>query len=196
MSVVAAKKFPDRIEIGADHQVTEGWRKRIYDEPKKENPQQIRECKLTKIEDDWIFGTVGWMRDHFFMQRFVQTHKPSYDDEDSMTAFYHEYIDYVLGQTKNAFNVNYTDFLMVYEYNIYVLASYTARLVETYEAIGSGSDYALGVLYALPDESSIRPALMAACRLDLYCHEPLTIHTVSIVNGNENGEENDPSSEN
>lgn len=184
MSVVVVRKLSDRIEIGADHQQTNGWRKEIYD--KKMPDGRFQTCKLEQIEDDFIIGHVGYSRNFYFMRRFLETTKPACEDESAFTALYQEFLDYAGKQVRNGDITTASDsrFLVVYGSSVYILSDYRAEEIFDYYALGSGEEYAFGVLYALDvagqADMGVELAVRAACRHDLYCHEPVTVYSIDI----------------
>lgn len=182
MSVVVVKKFPDRIDIGADSQTTYGTRKYIANANIKPD-EEPRDCKLVRLEEDFIIGHVGWSRNLYFMLNFLSTAKPADESHGAFTALYQDFLAYGASMVGNGkiSTVAQSDFLVVYGSSVFLLSEYHAEEIDDHYAIGSGSSYAVGVLHALPNHGqAVYLALEAACQYDLYCHDPVTIHSVDL----------------
>lgn len=112
------------------------------------------------------------------METYCASNHPQSATEAGMTHFYQGYIEFA-GTCINSPFTTYNDFLMVYGGKIWLLCDFSAKEVVSYEALGSGRAYAMGVLFASTPKQGITKSLEAASEFDLYCHGP--IHLCKIV---------------
>lgn len=157
MSVIGIKVTKDKITIGADTQVTSGQNK----------------DKISKIgkANGIVFGCVGFARDVQLMHLFLQSHKPSSSKEKDLIEFMVEYNEWC--RKKDSEHKPYSHFLFVLDSQAIIIKPdfYTTR-VKKFDAIGSGEDF---VKTALHLGHHVKDAIKVACKLTIYCSEPIEI---------------------
>lgn len=158
MSVIAVKKYEDKIVFGADSIEVRGT-----------TQFKDKQAKMAEVNGIVILST-GYSRDHALFRLFCETRKPEAMTEMGLIRFFDEFIKwakknhsdykletrYIIGNNQKAFSF----------YNFHVSE------VTDYEAAGAGMDYALAALYL---GQSVRQAIEAACELSVYCEEPINI---------------------
>jgi len=162
MSVVAVKIYKDKIVIGADSFV--GFN---YDTQLKDKNVKIFSHKEITI------GTVGYTTDCSLMRVFSRDKKPSRSDEEAMTEYIVEFIDWCKKK-----DVNYkmeSNFMIVFKSKAFLVAGLYVKQIKKYEAMGAGMNMAQT---ALALGKSVREALEIACELSIYCEKPLNIYEI------------------
>lgn len=173
MSVVVGKRFEDRIEIGADAQVTVYGERRLH----LDKDDGFACSKIVSVDIGWVFGTVGLLREASFMAEYCTTNRPGTASLSGLNSFYQGYIGFAGSQINSPYKT-FNDFLMVYGDSLWLMCDFNVKEVLTYEALGTGRQYAMGVLYSQTEEDDIIKPLEAAASLDLYCHDPIRIYKI------------------
>lgn len=158
MSVVAVKKYKDRIEIAADSQFTCGDICRNYDS-----------FKLKKINNDLVVGGCGTARTIGLLWIYFETHSLESDsNERTMMNFM---LDFCKWQAEyNNIDPFDSKFIIVYKNKIFEILGYEIIEIKDYTAIGSGYESALAALYL---GHSPKEAVKVACELNCYVGEPI-----------------------
>lgn len=168
MTTIVAIKHAQGVLMAADRQLTAGWSKEVADTPKL-----FRRA-------GFLFGTAGLRRSaqiikhHFTVRRM-------YVGEDLMeylTGDFVKAIDALLAEHGQADSA--IDFLLAAQGRLFHVDS-TSRCVLEYDfcAIGSGREYAMGALNAIPTQIDPRDralrALEIAARYDNHTSAPFDV---------------------
>ena len=178
MSIIIAIHRNNTVTMGADTLT-------CFGDGEQASPANCRTRKMFPLGDAYVGGT-GWavyddIIDHWLQDRDV----PALDSKTSVFAFFlelwrgmREGYPFVNDQA-NSKDTPFTDldssFLVASPGGIFKVSSdLGVTAFNQYAAIGSGSEYALGAIEALwhrqdDDESLVREAIEAACRLDVHC---------------------------
>ena len=163
MSVVAVKKYKDKIVIGADSIIVTG-----------DTQEKKKLAKLWRISDDLILGTAGYCSIGGLFKNYLVNHLPKTNDEDGYISLLGEFTEY-LGKLKGEQKLEDNNFIIVYKKKAFLICGYYVREIKDYYAIGAGMDYALSALYLKLD---VKKAIEVACELSIYCEKPINIITI------------------
>jgi len=160
MSVIAVKIYERFYEIASDSIIVRGYTK---------TGDNVKSTKLFE-ENEVVVGSSGTARDIGLFRLFLKTHKPSSATEEGILDLFSEFSDWKKKKTdsygtENVFIIGYKD--KVFKFNDFYIDE-----VVSYEAIGAGMDYALGVLHY---GGNVEDAVNAAIKLSIYCDSPAII---------------------
>jgi ATP-dependent protease HslVU (ClpYQ) peptidase subunit len=133
MTVIAVRKYDDKIVIAADSQTTYG--------------DDYKILTATKIvrQDNIVFGCAGSCSDISLFRMFTRTHKPKAATEDDVVDFLSEFVDWKKKKTNNADYVS--SIIIIMDNVVFRVQSYSVRApIETFFAIGSGMFSALAAM--------------------------------------------------
>ncbi|MGB3297427.1 MAG: hypothetical protein WBA76_04095 [Phormidesmis sp.] len=167
MTVIAARKTSEAIIFAADTQITEGL--------SKSSGTDILHSKLFQ-QNGMIIGSTGDCYESTFMELFSRNHKPVDTNRLSMIDFLVEFREWI--RKKESGYTPGNGFLIAFEKKLFrVCAGLDVYEVSEFEAIGSGQDFAKAALHL---GHTPREAVEVACKLSLFCSEPITEMTVSL----------------
>jgi len=160
MSVVAVKKYKNRIVLGCDSQIsTNGGNKLLVDD------KNIEFCKIIKT-NGLIIGLVGIPTDMSYMRMYAKTHKPKSTREEDMLEWFVEYVEWCRKKDKD-YSPSKSRFIAIYRKEVYMIdGDFEIRKIKDYYAMGSGGFLALGALFY---DKTIKQAIRVAKEFDLYC---------------------------
>jgi len=165
MSVVAVKKYKDRIEIGADSQITKG-----------QNISKDNKSKLYKVGENFSFGGVGMCAMFNIFREFSLNHLPKENTEYGWFGFISEFKSYIATIPDcPRLSISETSFIVVYNYKIFKIEDLLIREIKDFYAMGSGGDYSLAILY---NGGTVEQAVKTACELNIYCEKPVNLITI------------------
>lgn len=165
MSVVAARRYPDRVVFSSDsirvcgnlrenHRVTGDEQGKLFD------------------INGLVIGGVGLIMELSFMQIFARNHKPVAPTIDSVLDFVVEF--YSWAKSKDDSFGKRNDYLIGIEDQIFRIAdSYLVEKINEFSAIGAGEHFALTAMYL---DKTPQEAVAIANELCVYCSGP--IHTI------------------
>jgi ATP-dependent protease HslVU (ClpYQ) peptidase subunit len=173
MSVIAVYVTDETIFLGADTQTTLGSRNKILDS---------YYGKLFEVNGSY-FGGVGASLEIQFFRRFLEgrTLRQGFtelDFNDLMLDFYDDF----RSKTKNDSGAIQGNYILVHDGKAFLFADWLIKEVTQFESIGSGCETArtaFEVFRSLGREPDLRTVLEVACKIDLYCHEPLRIYEIA-----------------
>lgn len=157
MSVVAVRKYPDKIIIAADSIIVQGWSKKTNNDFSKINK-----------DNGMIIGSCGYAMESGFMWNYMATHKPSSPSVKDVLNFIIEF-----SKWKNDLSGNSTiqnSYLMVFEGHVFNIQDMFVEEINNYTAIGAGEDFANAALYL---GHSPKEAVKVACDLCCFVAEPI-----------------------
>ena len=161
MTVVAARKYKDKIVIGADTQMTWGQ-------------ATDQSGKLHRVSADWVIGGAGCAYENQLMRIFAKSHRPKSSIEDDVLAFFVEFHKWAREQQNDFKPDNW--FLFAFEGALISITHTLAITYHEYWAVGSGWEYARTALHLGHD---VRSAIKVACELTIYCGEPIDLIEVA-----------------
>ena len=158
MSVIACRVYDDRIDLAADSIRVSGW------------GSQRTDGKLTKLARvrDVVVGGSGYAAENGLIQLFLQTHRPSAADVQSLLTFLGEFGDWKHKRTGCSKVSN--AYLFAFEGRAFATVEYYIEEVHNYYAIGAGEDVATTALHL---GHSPRDAVRVACELSVFCEGPI-----------------------
>ena len=183
MSIAVAIKKDNHVVLATDSQTTFG--------ATSLGANNLTTKKIRRIGSAYL-ATTGWGLYEDMLRDFVESRKqpPRLNNQKAIFSFFlkfwkqlHEKYSYVNDQPNekdSPFGDLDSSFLIVNSSGIYHVASdMSVTKFEKYFAIGSGCDYALGVVYALYDELEAKElakrAVDAAAHFNVYCGGPLNL---------------------
>lgn len=167
MSVVAVKKYPDKIIIAADSQVS--WGKN-----KTDSEKLGQNGKLFKV-NGLIVGSAGSTAELSLFRNFCLNHKPKGMRVDDMLSFFVEFATWA--KTLNPSFILENHYLIIIKNKIFRCLGYDIEEVNRFFSIGSGMFLALGALEMNADPKN---AVDVAKKFDLYCSGKVIIFTVKL----------------
>lgn len=152
MTVIAVRKYTDRIEMAADMQSTWG------------DCKTLKSAKITKINEMYI-GCAGDVSEASLLKIFARNHKPKTANDDDILDFFSEFAEWKEKKTKKYTIENHC--LLVFKNKIFLIVGMSVRNVEDdFAAVGSGMFLALG---AMELGASSAEAVEIAIKHDLHC---------------------------
>lgn len=169
MSVIAAKKYKDKIVIGSDQQIS-FWR----DKEKKDEKVPI---KLHKISDNIIFGSAWSCAESNCMKMFLEHYEPKLvTDLKSVFEMIKQFKEWWKYYWWNERCEN--EYILITNSKIYQIIWWDyIEEVDEFTAIWSWWMKAMACLHTWAD---IETTLKAVCAYDLFCSEPIILYTVKI----------------
>jgi ATP-dependent protease HslVU (ClpYQ) peptidase subunit len=168
MSIIAVKKYEDRVVIGADSYVG------FSSETQLKDPSG----KIFQHEGLTV-ATCGWDKDNFFLKSFIRRTISSpfdlsseYDVQDFMSRFL------AWAESKNPGYKFESQMLLVCKSKVFFVRD-TLYIEEVKEYRASGNDSAENIAQvALYFDKTVEEALEVACQFSIYCEKPLTIFEI------------------
>lgn len=181
MTILVAVKKNNRVFLGVDSFASNG---------NTVMPDLTYPWKIIKLKHAYI-ATTGWSLLQNIVEHLKATNHKMMENtfssrNDVFSFFLVLYSELRKNYTlvdpgKETYAQIYNNFLIATASNIYAISSnISVTEHEHYVAKGAGADYALGCLYGTYDiiddgKVVVRRALEAACKLNIYCREPLEI---------------------
>lgn len=162
MSVVAVRVEKDKITIGADSILVNGYTQ--------------EKDKLAKLfQNDWaVVGDVGSAQEGALFQIYTKTRRPRESSIEGITEFLFEFYQWKKEKTESVELTN--DYIIVFDGKAFLVEGFYVKEIKDYMAIGAGMDFALAALYL---GSSVQDAIKTSCHLSILCEEPVNIITVN-----------------
>lgn len=162
MSVVAVKKYNNKIVIGSDSII-------VSDD---ESTMRIdKNGKLKKLKNDMILGITGCCSAETLFIDFLEDHIPKRNTVDGyirlLAKFWKE-----IKEIDDEIEMDDFSAIIVYKNKIFEIENFYVHEVRTYTAIGVGEAYALT---ALNLGMNIREAIKVTCKTTVWCSEPIKI---------------------
>ncbi len=162
MSVVAARRYTDKLEFAADSIRVSGY---LAENSRVTGHEQ---GKLFQV-NDMIIGSVGYIMELSFMQIFARNHKPSTPTIEGVLDFIVEF--YGWAKKKDDSFSKRNSYLIGIEGEIFrVCDSYLVEKINEFSAIGAGEHFALTAMYL---DKNPREAVEIANELCVYCSGPV-----------------------
>ncbi|MBW4611696.1 MAG: hypothetical protein KME21_00125 [Desmonostoc vinosum HA7617-LM4] len=173
MSVVAAKKYSDKLEFAADSIRVSGY---LTENSRVTGDEQ---GKLFEV-NDMIIGSVGYVMELSFMQIFARNHKPSAPTVEAVLDFVVEFYGWAKKKDDNFGRKN--SYLIGLEGEIFRISnSYLVEKINEFSAIGAGQHFALTAMYL---DKNPKEAVEIANELCVYCSGPVNLITKHLTTVN------------
>ncbi|MEM6869115.1 MAG: hypothetical protein AAF528_12125 [Cyanobacteria bacterium P01_C01_bin.121] len=161
MTVIAARKTPEAIIFAADTLISDGFT--------KATSSDIMHSKLFE-QNEMVIGTTGECYEGTMMELFSRNHRPVNSNRLGIIDFLVEFKEWI--RKKEGGYTPKNGFLIAFEQKLFrVYRGLDVYEVREFEAIGSGQDFAKAALHL---GHTPREAVEVACKLSLYCSEPIT----------------------
>ena len=166
MSVVAARRYADRLVFAADSIRISGLLKTTSRVTGEER------VKLFEV-NDLIIGSVGYVMELSFMQIFARNHKPADATVEAVLDFMVEF--YAWAKSKDDSFGKHNDYLFGIHDRIFrVVDSYLVERINEFSAIGAGEYFALTAMYL---DKTPEEAVEISNELCVYCSGPTQVIT-------------------
>ncbi len=166
MSVVAARKYSDRLMFASDSIRVSGHLKETHRVTGDE------QGKLFEV-NDLVIGSVGLIMELSFMQIFARNHKPAAPTVEAVLDFIVEF--YTWAKSKDDSFSKRNDYLIGIEGEIFrICDSYLVEKINEFAAIGAGEHFALTAMYL---DKNPQEAVEITNELCVYCSPPINIIT-------------------
>lgn len=165
MSVVAVKVEKNKITIGADSILVNGY-----------TQEKDKMAKL--FQNEWaVVGDVGEAQEGALFQIYSKTRKPREASVEALTEFLFDFYSWKKEKTESTELTN--DYIVVFDGKAFLMEKFYVKEITDYMAIGAGMDFALAALYL---GSSVNEAIKTSCHLSILCEEPINIIVVDKKN--------------
>jgi len=164
MSVVAVRKYPDRLMFAADSIRVSGYLKETH---------RVAGQNMAKLFElnDLIIGGVGLSMELSFMRMYARTHKPKAANTEAMLDFVVDFYSWAASKDGN-FGRN-SEYLIGFENEVFRVADgYLIDQINEFSAIGAGEHFALTAMYL---DKSPKEAVEIANELCVFCAPPVNI---------------------
>ncbi|HBE18266.1 MAG TPA: hypothetical protein DEG17_26985 [Cyanobacteria bacterium UBA11149] len=169
MSVVAARKYTDKLVFASDSIRVSGYLKETSRVTGGE------QGKLFEV-NNMIIGSVGYIMELSFMQIFARNHRPAAATVEAVLDFIVEF--YAWAKSKDDGFGRKNDYLLGIEGEIFrVSDSYLVEKISEFSAIGAGEHFALTAMYL---DKTPQEAVEIANELCVYCSGPINVITKAI----------------
>ncbi len=160
MSVVAVKKYKDKIVIGADSFIGFSYDTQLKD----------KEAKLFK-HNGMVVGVVGYASDLTLFSSFTKSRKPKEATTDGIIDLIVEYNEWAKKKVSDYKNKSW--FIIVFSKKAFFISEdFYVLEIKKYRAMGAGQDMAQTALFLGQD---VKKAIAVACELSIYCEKPINI---------------------
>lgn len=179
MSIIATKVYPNKIIIGADSALTTLTNMQT-------NEEEAKLCCVKGV----VVGFTG-ISEHFTLFRyFLETVEADLTKVETFVDVMELYMGFcamtkeldvpIRGTDESGFTGPADNIHLVINKRAWNIMGYNITEITDYDAIGSGTQYALSLL----DEGfTVAAAIRGAARRDIYCNLPAYIYTVPKGSG-------------
>jgi ATP-dependent protease HslVU (ClpYQ) peptidase subunit len=169
MSVVAARKYADKVVFASDSICVSGYLKETSRITGDERG------KLFEV-NNMIIGGVGYTMELSFMQIFARNHSPAAPTIEAVLDFIIEF--YAWARTKDDSFGRKNSYMLGVEGEIFrIVDSYLVQKINEFGAIGAGEHFALTAMYL---DKSPEEAVKIANELCVYCSDPINVITKEL----------------
>ena len=167
MTVIAARKTSDAIIFAADTMISVGYG--------KSTDSAMVHSKLFQ-QNGLVIGSTGDCYEGTLMELFTRNHKPVESNRLAMIDFLVEFREWI--QKKDGKHTPKNGFLIAFDNKLFrIYGGLEVYEIKEFDAIGAGEDFAKAALHL---GHSPREAVEVACKLSLYCSEPITEISVEL----------------
>ncbi|MEM1241569.1 MAG: hypothetical protein AAGI45_17165 [Cyanobacteria bacterium P01_H01_bin.26] len=167
MTVIAARKTQDAIIFASDSILVAGYL--------KATEKEVIYNKLFQ-QNGMVIGTTGTGYEGTMMELFSRNHQPIDSSRLAVIDFFVEFRDWI--QKRDADYTLENDYLLAYDTKLFrTYGGLDIYEVPEFESIGAGEDFAKAALHL---GHTPREAVEVACKLSIFCSEPISEITVEI----------------
>ena len=164
MSVVAVRKYSDRLVFASDSIRVSGYLK----ESQRVAGQDM--AKLFEV-NSMVIGGVGLSMELSFMRIFARTHKPKAANSEAILDFVVEFYGWANG--KDSGFGHHSEYLIGFENEAFRVADgYLIDKINEFSAIGAGEHFALTAMHL---DKSPQEAVEIANELCVFCAPPVNV---------------------
>ncbi|KKI98620.1 hypothetical protein [Prochlorothrix hollandica] len=171
MSVVAARRYDDRLVFASDSIRVAGYVKQTQQRVVGDEQGKLFET------NGLIIGSVGYIMELSFMQMFARNHKPSAPTIEAVLEFMVEFYSWAKSKD-DSFGKHNTYLIGIDNLIFQVSDSYLVEKIHKFSAIGAGEDFALTAMYL---DKTPEEAVAIANELCIYCAAPIQVITKAIA---------------
>lgn len=167
MTVIAARKTKDTIIFASDSILVAGYL--------KATEKEVIYNKLFQ-QNEMVIGSTGTGYEGTMMELFSRNHRPVDGNRLSVIDFFVEFREWI--NKRDAGYAPENDYLIAYDKKLFrTYGGLDIYEVPEFEAIGSGEDFAKAALHL---GHTPREAVEVACKLSIYCSEPIAEISIDI----------------
>jgi ATP-dependent protease HslVU (ClpYQ) peptidase subunit len=161
MSVVACRILDNGYDIAADSQVTLGQTK---------TTGQTNTFSKLYESNNLVVGSVGSAEELSLFRLFMETRRPAQASEYALLEFMAEFANWKKERTDKTGIEN--TYMIGIGGLVFTVQGWHICKIKSYDAIGSGADYALSALYL---GHTAENAVLTATELSIYCEQPIIV---------------------
>lgn len=177
MSVIAVRKYSDRIEFAADSiSVSKGFIKRVAESSLSKGSDNDKNLIMDNVklfespDQGLVIGSVGWVMQTTFLQMYSKYHKPKGIDLDDILEYICDFYAWAKSKDSSFAEIG-NEYIICFENQLFKITDrYLVEKIPEYDAIGVGEPFALT---ALSLGKSPKEAVQVANKLCLYCCDPV-----------------------
>ncbi|MEL6231675.1 MAG: hypothetical protein AAFR24_17345 [Cyanobacteria bacterium J06627_3] len=167
MTVIAARKTKDTIIFASDSILVAGYL--------KATDKEVIYNKLFQ-QNDMVIGSTGTGYEGTMMELFSRNHRPVDGSRLAIIDFFVEFREWV--QKRDTGHAPENDYLIAYDKKLFrTYGGLDIYEVPEFEAVGAGEDFAKAALHL---GHTPREAVEVACKLSIYCSEPISEIVVEL----------------
>jgi len=159
MSIIACKVTQNEIEIASDSITMYGSTKIDTD--------LTHFSKLFQINGLTV-GSVGFLEETTLFIMFLKEHILKDATEESILNLMFKFSQWKADYSDSREIEN--SYILIYDGRAFVVERFLVQEINTYYAVGAGSDFAFATLYL---ENSAERSVEVACKLSIYCELPV-----------------------
>ena len=167
MTVIAARKTKGAIIFASDSILVAGYL--------KATEKEVIYNKLFQ-QNGMVIGSTGTGYEGTMMELFSRNHQPVDSSRLAVIDFFVEFRDWI--QKRDSDYALENDYLLAYDTKLFrTYGGLDIYEVPEFESIGAGEDFAKAALHL---GHTPREAVEVACKLSIFCSEPISEITVEI----------------
>jgi len=173
MTVIAIKKYKNKIQMASDSQTSYGTTHKSTDV----HHTIVDKEKIFDV-NDMTFGCSGSVKGKNYLKIFAKTHKPKYATVDDVLSFLIEFQHWFkLQDDKYSFDEE-NSIILVFKNKIFSANGFMVQEINDYWATGSGMFLALGALYF---NKTPAEAVEVAKQFDSFCSGETFIKEIKLI---------------
>ncbi len=167
MTVIAARKTKETITFASDSILVAGFL--------KASDKEVIYNKLFQ-QNEMVIGSTGTGYEGTMMELFSRNHRPVDSSRLSVIDFFVEFREWI--NKRDSGHSPENEYLIAYDKKLFrTYGGLDIYEVPEFEAVGAGENFAKAALHL---GHSPREAVEVACKLSIYCSEPISEITVEI----------------
>ncbi|WP_228016527.1 hypothetical protein [Leptolyngbya ectocarpi] len=167
MTVIAARKTKGAITFASDSILVAGYL--------KATDKEVIYNKLFQ-QNEMVIGSTGTGYEGTMMELFSRNHRPVDGSRLSVIDFFVEFREWI--NKRDTGHSPENDYLIAYDKKLFrTYGGLDIYEVPEFEAVGAGEDFAKAALHL---GHTPREAVEVACKLSIYCSEPISEITIEL----------------